>query len=113
MAYARGKYALAISDRSGAIFPYSEMVKEWNGSFVHKSEFEAKHPQLEKGAHKVDSEALKNARPDSEALPTVNSGDIVVVGGFGMFDGNNTMTTSIKEPILSQLFVGEVTVSIT
>ena len=61
MAYARGKYALAISDRSGGIFPYSEMVKEWNGSFVHKSEFEAKHPQLEKGSHKVDPEAIKNA----------------------------------------------------
>ena len=35
----------AISDRSGMAFPYREMVKEWNG-FVHKSEFEAKHPQL-------------------------------------------------------------------
>ena len=42
MAYARGKYAKAISDRSGMAFPYNEMVKEWNGSFVHKSEFEAK-----------------------------------------------------------------------
>ena len=33
--YARGKYAQAISDRSGQAFPYREMVKEWNGSFVH------------------------------------------------------------------------------
>ena len=38
----RGKYAQAISDRSGMAFPYKEMVKEWNGSFVHNSEFEAK-----------------------------------------------------------------------
>ena len=43
MAYARGKYAKAISDRSGMAFPYREMVTEWNGSFVHKSEFEPKH----------------------------------------------------------------------
>ena len=42
-----GKYAKAISDRSGMEFPYQEMVKEWNGSFVHVSEFEAKQPQLE------------------------------------------------------------------
>ena len=47
MAHASGKYAKAISDRSGMEFPYKEMVKEWNGSLVHKSEFEAKHPQQE------------------------------------------------------------------
>jgi len=51
---ATGKYAKAISDRSGMEFPYSEMVKEWNGAFVHKSEFEAKHPQLELGTHAAD-----------------------------------------------------------
>ena len=27
--YAQGKYALAISDRSGQVFPYREMVREW------------------------------------------------------------------------------------
>jgi len=41
MAFARGKYAKAISDRSGMEFPYNEMIREWNGSFVHKSEYEA------------------------------------------------------------------------
>ena len=45
--YATGKFAKRISDRSGMAFPYNEMVKEWNGSTVHTSEFEAKHPQLE------------------------------------------------------------------
>ena len=45
--YASGKYALAISDRSGMAFPYDEMVREWNGSLVHYSEFEAKQPQLQ------------------------------------------------------------------
>ena len=43
----RGKYSQAISDRSGMAFPYNEMVKEWNGSLVHVSEFEAKQPQLQ------------------------------------------------------------------
>jgi len=61
---ATGKYAKAISDRSGMEFPYNEMVKEWNGAFVHKSEFEAKHPQLELGVHAADQEGLMNARPD-------------------------------------------------
>jgi hypothetical protein len=45
--YATGKYAKAISDRSGMEFPYKEMVREWNGAFVHVSEFEPKQPQLE------------------------------------------------------------------
>ena len=38
--YAVGKHAKAISDRSGMEFPYKEMVREWNGSFVHYTEYE-------------------------------------------------------------------------
>ena len=63
MAFARGKHAKAISDRSGMEFPYNEMVKEWNGHLVHKSEFEAKHPQLELRSRSGDSQGLFNARP--------------------------------------------------
>ena len=62
--YATGRFAKRISDRSGMAFPYNEMVKEWNGSFVHTSEFEAKHPQLEPRPHKADAQALQDARPD-------------------------------------------------
>jgi hypothetical protein len=61
---ARGKYSKAISDRSGMEFPYNEMVKEWNGSFVHRSEFERKHPQLELRTRGGDAEGLLNARND-------------------------------------------------
>ena len=45
--FARGKQSLAISDRSGMRFPYTEMVREWNGSLVHYSEYEPKQPQLQ------------------------------------------------------------------
>ena len=62
--FASGKKAKAISDRSGMAFPYNEMLKEWNGSFVHTSEFEAKHPQLEPQPHKADAQALRDARTD-------------------------------------------------
>ena len=64
MAYASGKHAKAISDRSGMEFPYNEMVKEWNGMLVHVSEFESKHPQLNARAHAGDPQGLINARPD-------------------------------------------------
>ena len=60
----RGKYAKAISDRSGQEFPYNEMVTEWNGSFVHYSEFEPKHPQLEPRRFTADGQGLPKARPD-------------------------------------------------
>ena len=62
MAYARGKYAQAISDRSGMAFPYNEMVKEWNGMLVHISEYEPKQPQLEPKPRGGDAEALRDAR---------------------------------------------------
>jgi len=64
MAYARGRQSKAISDRSGMEFPYKEMVKEWNGSIVHFSEYEPKHPQLDPPYHKADAIALINPRPD-------------------------------------------------
>ena len=63
MAFAKGKYAKAISDRSGMEFPYSEMIREWNGSFVHKSEYEARHPQDEARHYSVEGHGLRNARP--------------------------------------------------
>jgi len=62
--YATGKYARAISDRSGMEFPYKEMVREWNGSFVHISEFEPKQPQLEPKPMNGDSISLRHVRPD-------------------------------------------------
>jgi len=61
--FAKGRRALAISDRSGAAFPYREMVKEWNGAFVHISEFEAKQPQLKPHPVGADPQGLMNARP--------------------------------------------------
>jgi hypothetical protein len=62
--YATGKKALAISDRSGLQFPYREMVREWNGSFVHISEFEPKQPQLEPKPMNGDAISLRHVRPD-------------------------------------------------
>ena len=67
--FAKGRRALAISDRSGAAFPYREMVKEWTGAFVHESEFEAKQPQLEPHPVGADPQGLMNARPARVEFP--------------------------------------------
>jgi hypothetical protein len=69
--YASGKYALAISDRSGMAFPYDEMVREWNGSLVHFSEFEAKQPQLEPKPVGSDPQALYNPRPQPDSVASL------------------------------------------
>ena len=63
MSYAKGKYAIAISDRSGLQFPYNEMVQEWNGMWVHTSEYEPKAPQLMPHEHSPDPQALEHPRP--------------------------------------------------
>ena len=84
--YASGKYALAISDRSGMAFPYDEMVREWNGSLVHFSEFEAKQPQLEPKPVGSDAQALYNPRPQPAAVKSLillenNPFESVIYGG--------------------------------
>ena len=68
--FSQGKYALAISDRSGLAFPYNEMVREWNGAFVHISEYEPKQPQLEPKPTMADPQALQRARPARTEFPT-------------------------------------------
>jgi len=62
MSFATGKRSQAISDRSGQAFPYKEMVKEWNGSWDHITEFEPKQPQLEPLPIVTDPQSLHHAR---------------------------------------------------
>ena len=93
MAYAKGKYALFISDRSGLQFPYSEMVTEWNGAKVHSSEWEKKAPQLMPHRHRPDPQALQFARVDRNAFPVAN---LLPINPFTTV---NTLTTvTVNEP---------------
>ena len=61
--FSKGRYSLMISDRSGAAFPYREMVQEWNGAWVHNSEYEPKQPQIDPRPHGADPQALQHAKP--------------------------------------------------
>ena len=91
--YATGKYARAISDRSGMEFPYKEMVREWNGSFVHVSEFEPKQPQLDPKPMNGDSISLRNVRPDRTETAVPN---ILPLNAFTITNGSTTV--SVNEP---------------
>ena len=123
MAFARGKFAKAVSDRSGLAFPYSEMVKEWNGSLVHYSEFEEKHPQLDPKKHKTDPEALKNATPEFKLYGSdqlyngsistleqalgIKASEKRIRGSFTLASGN-TLATALT----STAALGSVTISV-
>ena len=86
--YASGKYAYAISDRSGLRFPYDEMVREWNGSLVHFTEFEPKHPQIRRKKVTADAIALQKARPQRFQQPkTVASNDTTLADSGGISVG--------------------------
>ena len=114
MAYARGKYAKAISDRSGMAFPYREMVTEWNGSFVHKSEFEPEHPQIRRKHIKADAVALANARPrqkddNKDFILYISNGFFSSTGDSGI-TGGASMSPDTSDNILgTKLTAVEVT----
>ena len=129
--YASGKFAKRISDRSGLAFPYNEMVKEWNGSTVHTSEFEPKHPQLDPRYHPNDPQSLQNAKPQIISA-TVDLGiNLFATNIFGVVQQTisqfnpipapgafDTVTVNTMKPneenkeIKMNSFVGKVTVNI-
>ena len=66
MAYASGKHAYGISDRSGRRYRLREMKTEWTGAKVGPDEFEPKHPQLFPPRAFPDPQALRGPRPETE-----------------------------------------------
>jgi len=91
--WATGKRSQAISDRSGMAFPYTEMVKEWNGSLVHYSEFEPKHPQIRRKFNVADAIALQNSRNQKFQNPqTVAQNDTTLADSGGASVGVADLT---------------------
>ena len=94
--FSQGKYALAISDRSGMAFPYNEMVREWNGALVHVSEYEPKQPQLDPKPTSADPQALQRARP---ARTEFSTQDFLPLNPFTTA-GTTTLTVSFPSGAL-------------
>ena len=116
--FAKGKYALAISDRSGQAFPWREMVTEWNGAFVHLSEYEPKQPQLEPKPFVADPQGLEQARPQRFPSDQIGGGNMVanltLPGDFAFQDlSNNSMqpenASTINSRRQASIALGEVT----
>ena len=92
--FAKGSRALMISYRSGVAFPYREMVQEWTGAWVHKSEFEPKQPQLEPQPVGADPQGLQHAYPARTEFPTP---DFLPNNPFSITNGNKIMTVSFPD----------------
>ena len=93
MAYASGKYAYGISDRSGFRYRLKDMKKEWNGLLVGPDEFEPKHPQIMVSRHATDPQALRNARPE----PNIEAERVIQYGfnPVGYSDYNNLVPNNL------------------
>ena len=86
-----GKHAKFISDRSGLEFPYNEMMIEWNGSRVHSSEYDKKHPQLEPKRFVAEPQGLRNASP-ARTEPAVAR--LLPANPFSITSGSTTITVT-------------------
>jgi len=103
-AFASGKHAYGLSDRSGFRYRLKDMRKEWTGLLVGKDEYEEKHPQLTPPKVSTDPEAIRNARPDNDDDFTVftiyTNTDLGIIGSkLNTFEATSSL--------------GSVTVSIT
>ena len=93
MAFAQGKYAYRISDRSGFRYRIKDMRKEWNGSIVGYDEYEEKHPQLTPPRIRTDLEAIRDARPDRTETSVPN---LLPLNAFSTTASSATVT--VNEP---------------
>jgi hypothetical protein len=73
------------------------MVKEWNGSLVHISEFEPKHPQIRRKHNTADAIALQNSRNQKFQQPiqpfiNTNTSDVTITNSGGAMVGVANLT---------------------
>ena len=124
--FSKGRRAQMISYRSGAAFPYREMVQEWTGAWVHNSEFEPKQPQLQPKPVGADPQGLQHAFPARTEPATAvflrhndpficadvdgNANIQVNQRGTGLVNGDYVRFGEVKAPILfgNTYTIGEV-----
>ena len=104
MAHASSSRAYGICDITGFRYKLRDMKMTWEGLLVGPDQWSPKHPQLDRKPYPADSQALKNARPDTS-------------------DDNNKFLvyTNVQDGILGAVLdtyeiecsVGEVTIEIT
>lgn len=113
MAYATGKYSLALCDYCGQRYDYNVLRKNWRGFMVCPEDYEPKEPQLDPLKYRGDAIALRNPRPDRIEPVSVFVGS----PGFSAFQslgsangGTNMQPYPISKAVVGVGSVGSVTV---
>ena len=78
MAYASGKYALAVCDTCSWAYKYRVMKTTWEGNRVCPECYEPKHPQLDPPPQSTDAESLWQPRPEVP-LPQAGLGVVTTI----------------------------------
>ena len=112
MAYASGKYAVAICDRCGFRYQYTQLKKEWTGFRVCSECYEPKHPQLEPPRHLADPEALRHPRPSLPASVVAGSGVVRTINPNQMITVTGDSIGSAFDGVEATVSVGTVTVTV-
>jgi len=105
--FAAGKYALAICDRCGQQYKFSQLQQEWNGLKTCPECWEPKHPQLDPRHHDADAQALEWTRPARKEPVTVYVG----APGDSAFESNGMQPSTESKKLIITTKVGNVTVS--
>lgn len=106
--FATGKYALAICDRCGQQYKFSQLQQEWNGLKTCPECFDTKHPQLDPPYHSADAQALPWARPAREEPIIV----FVNAPGDSAFESDGMQPAKQSRALIIGSSVGKVTVEI-
>ena len=112
MAYASGRYSVAICDTCGFRYKYTKLRKEWTGFRVCSECYEPKHPQLNPPRHLVDPQALKNPRPSVPASRVAGAGVVRTIDPNRMITVTGDSIGSAFDGIEVTISVGTVTVTV-
>jgi|TARA_R100000742_G_C4171800_1_gene9818 hypothetical protein len=107
MAYASGKFAIALCDRCGFQYKLLDLKEEWNGLKTCSECFESKHPQLEPNHAPSDPQGLYKPRPNTDV--ELGEGFVVVTDNNFMNPANIGSNFEIAEMTAS---VGAVTITL-
>jgi hypothetical protein len=101
MAYAKGKYAYGICDRTGFRYPLKDLrnqIKDQKrtGLLVGKDVLDKDQPQLQLGRTKVnDPQALRNARPQNDLQQSRGLFGWNPIGGWNSAYGDSNLDALI------------------
>ena len=107
--FATGKFAIAICDRCGQQYKFTQLKQEWNGLKVCPECFETNHPQLDPPYHSADAHALPWARPARVEPTTV----FVGAPGDSAFTSDGMQPSNQSREWLIGTSIGTVSVVIT